>query len=182
MNAAQAAIIVTHHGVVSVHRLPGGTGAAIITSWNAYNAQGQKIPPSIVYFATLNGVAGRIQVARGAMTWDTHQVFPGAAPAHLPAGTWSDGQWYDIQTGMFGPRVVSVATHGQNATVMVSRVNNFSDPQTSFKIPGIIVDLQITGFNASGTVVSLLSLPGGGVAGSLDLVTGKWQRASAPNS
>ena len=179
VNAAQAAIIVTHHGVVSVHRLPDGTGAAVITSWNAYNAQGKKIPPSLVYFATLNGVAGSVQLARGTMTWAAPHVFPDAATEHLPSGTWSDGQWYDAQTGMFGPRVVSVVTQGQNVTVIVGRVNNSSDPQTTFTIPGVAGDLQITGIDSSGTLVTLR---GGGLAGSLNLVTGKWQPALDPKS
>lgn len=102
-----------------------------------------------------------------------------ATTEHLPSSTWSDGQWYDVQTGVFGPRVVYVVTQKHNATVIVGRVNNFSDPETTFKIPGIAADLQITGIDSSGTGVTLR---GGGIAGSLNLVTGKWQSASSPDS
>lgn len=104
MNAAEAAIIVTQNGVVSRDRVPAGTGAAIITSWNAYNAQRKKIPPSLVYFATLNGAAGSVQLARSTMTGAAPHVFPGAAMNHWPSGGWSDAPWYDTQTGLYGPR------------------------------------------------------------------------------
>lgn len=179
VKAAQAAIIVTHQGVVSVHQLPDGTGAAIITSWNAYNAQGKKIPPSLVYFATLHGVAGSVELARGTITWAAPRPFAGAATEHLPSSAWSDGQWYDVQTGLFGPRVVYVGTQQHNATVIVGRVNNSSDLQTTFTIPGVAGDLQITGIDSSGTMVTLR---GGGLARSLNLVTGKWQPALDPKS
>lgn len=177
-NAARAAIIVTHHGMIWVHRLSDGTGAAIITSWNAYNVLGKKIPPSIVYFLTLHGVAGSVQLTRGTVTYDTPQLLLTTATAHLPSDTWSDGQWYDLKTVLCGPRFVSVVTQGKKVIVMVSKMNNFSDPQTTFQISGNPGDLTITGIDSSGTVVNLR---GRNMAGSLNLVTGKWRPAANPN-